>query len=182
MRGEMIRTEGEMMTGTGEGMTREEGEGEMLRKTEAEVAGMLTMEEMMTVEEMMTAEEEGEMKTQESVGETMTEESAGETMTEEGITATKGIDMAKEMKEELDMKSVVGEIGMKVGEIEITEERGIGKVEAPRKEMAEVQARGTIEEIGMEIIRARREITKGKKGLVRSRKGERGRLREGWIG
>ena len=103
MRGEemMTRTEGEMMKGTEEGMMTEGGEEGMLRKTEAEGA------EMMSVEEMMIEEEGGEMTTEESGGE----------MTGEDIMATKEVDMQREMKEGLDMKSVGGAIGiMKAGE------------------------------------------------------------------
>merc|ERR1712037_758104 len=116
---------------------------------------------------------------------TMTEESEEETMTGEDIMATKEVDMAREMKEEQDMKSVVGEIGMKVGETEIetTEERETRKIEAPKKEIAEAQARGTIEEMGeMQTTGAGREIMteKGMKGIVR--RGRIGQLREAWIG
>ena len=162
----MTRTEGEMMTGReGEMMTETEGgEEEMLRKTEAGGA---------------------EMKTAEGGEETMTEESAEGTMIGEGIMATKEVDMAREMKEELDMKSVEGEIGMRVGVTEITEERKIGKVEAPRKGMAGVQVRGTIEETGgMQMIGGGREITteKGKMAPVRSLREETGQLREAWTG
>merc|ERR1719222_1652392 len=107
----------------------------------------------------------------------MTEESGEETMTGEDIMATKEVDMAREMKEEQDMKSVGGESGMKVGETEIetTEERETGKVE--------VQARGMIEEMGeMQTTGAGREIMteKGMTGIVR--RGRIGQLREAWIG
>ena len=171
----MTRTEGEMMTGgEGEMMTETEGgEEEMLRKTEAGGA------------EMKTAEGGEETMTEESVEEMMTEESAEGTMTGEGIMATIEVDMAREMKEELDMKSVEGEIGMRVGVTEITEERKIGKVEAPRKGMAGVQVRGTIEETGgMQMIGGGREITteKGKMAPVRSLREETGQLREAWTG
>ena len=123
------------MTGTEEGMMTEGGAEEMLRKNEAEGAETMTAEEMTTI-----AEEGGEM----TIG-----ESEGETMTGEDIMAMK----------ELDMKSVGAEIGMKVGEddqteMEIIEERETGTAGAPRKETAEVQARGTIEE----MIGAGREI------------------------
>merc|ERR1712130_77643 len=91
--------------------------------------------------------------------ETVTEESEEETTTGEDIIAMKGVVMARAMKGGLNMKSVgdeiemkVGEIEIKVGEIEITEEREIGK------ETAEVQARGTIEEIEMQMIEAGRGI------------------------
>merc|ERR1719222_9618 len=102
----------------------------------------------------------------------MTEESEEETMTGEGIMVTKEVDMAREMKEEQDMKSEVGEIGMKEGETEIetTEERETRKVEAPKKEIAEVQERGSIEEMG----------EKGMTGIVR--RGRIGQLRKAWIG
>ena len=82
-------------------MMTEGGEEGMLRKTEAEGA------EMMSVEEMMIEEEGGEMTTEESGGE----------MTGEDIMATKEVDMQREMKEGPDMKSVGGAIGiMKAGE------------------------------------------------------------------
>ena len=89
----------------------------------------------------------------------MTEESKEEMMTGEDIMATKEADMAREMKEEVDTKSVGAEIAMKVGEddqteMEIIEERETETAGAPRKETAEVQARGTIEE----MIGAGREI------------------------
>jgi len=169
----MTRTEEEMMTETEGGMMTEEGEEEMVRKIEGEVA------EMMTGEEMTIAEAGGEM---------MKEGSAQEMMTgTEGIM----VDMVREMKEGPDMKNVEGGIVMKTEEVDqtemgITEEREIGKAGAPKKETAGVQVKDTIGETettgttgaGREIMTERGM----KKGPVRSTKGERGRRREVWTG
>ena len=156
------------------GMMTEEGEEEMVRKTEGEVA------EMMTGEEMMKEEAEGEM---------MKEEIGGEMMTgTEGIM----VDMAREMKMLPDMKSVEGGIVivMKIGEddqteMEIIVEREIGKAGAPKKETAGVLVKDMIEEIETQMTEAGRE-TMTERGMrkvpVRGIKGERGRLRGAWTG